>query len=88
MLLKEDDVDEIQQEILREIKHLSIDQATIKAKLDSYLTNQDRLETSLKDVKKEVNKVSRHEYIIKGMLWVYGVLFSFVLYKFFPSRFD
>lgn len=83
--LKEMTVNDIQHEILAEIKDLSVQQATFSTKLDSYLENQHRLENDIIALKEAIKPISRHESILKGFLWIIGIMIPAFIYKFIKT---
>ena len=80
-------MDDLQLEILSQVKDLAVSQATLAAKLDSYLEYQTKLEEKLNVVVHDNKKISKHDFIIKGILWMYGLLVSAYVYAFFSNRF-
>lgn len=82
------DVNDIHLEILEEIKKLAVEQATLKATIEAHLVQCDKIEEDIKDLQKDTIKLNKHDFIIKGMLWVYGAIISTLLYKFIPGRFS
>ncbi len=79
-------MNDIQHEILKEIKGLAVQQATLSAKLDSHLENQERLEDEVDKLKIETKIVAKHDLIIKAALWVYGIIISALIYNFFSGK--
>lgn len=78
-------MNDLQHEILAEIKDLAVAQATLSTKLDSYLECQTKLEVDVIALKEGIKDVSKHDFILKGTLWLYGIILSAFIYKIFSK---
>jgi hypothetical protein len=76
--------DKHQREILEAIRELSVNQGVLKEKVEAHLKKTEKLEASIDKIEDEFKMVHKHDYIIKGSLWLYGFIFTFLAYKLFP----
>lgn len=81
-------MNDIQLEILEEIRKIAVDQAALRATVESHLDRNEKNERDIEALQKDTIKLNKHDFIIKGMLWIYGAIISTLLYKFLPSRFS
>lgn len=72
-------MDGILMEILNEVKSLAVKHAEIDAKLDSALLINGKQEEEIKVIQSSIKAVHEHSVIIKAMLWVYGIIVSFIV---------
>ena len=77
---------DIQLEILEEIKKLAVDHATIKANLESHLKSQERHEEAIEALQNDTKKLAKHDFILKSMLGVYGVIISGFIGKYISGH--
>lgn len=72
-------MDEILYEILEEVKGLAVKHAEIKGLLDAHIQKDIKQDAEIADLKDSVKSVREHGIIIKGMLWVYGIIVSLIV---------
>lgn len=80
-------ITDLQKEILDEIKKIAVDQSTLKANIESYMKQTDKHEVQLQKIEEKLTEVNKHGVIIKGMLWVYGLIVSLLIGKYITNRF-
>ena len=80
------EVNDVLLEILSEVKKLSSEQATTNAKLENCVKTTDRQEVDIKQLQNTGVEVQKHSTIIKGMLWVYGLVIAGVIGKYITTK--
>lgn len=80
------EVNEVLLDILNEVRKISSEQSSTNAKLEACVKMTDRQEEDIKALQITDNEVHKHGVILKGMLWVYGIIFSGVLVKYIASK--
>lgn len=80
------EINEVLLEILSEVKKLTSEQSTTNAKLEACIKMTDRQDIEIRTLQANNTEVHRHGVIIKGMLWMYGIIISGLIVKFFSSK--
>ena len=81
------EVNEVLLEILSEVKKLSSEQATTNAKLEACIKMTDRQESDIRILQANDSEVHKHGVILKGMLWMYGLIIAGIVGKIIGSKF-
>ena len=81
------EVNEVLLEILDQVKRVANEQSAFNARLESVSKITDRQEVDIKELQVVSQDVHRHGVILKGFLWVYGLIISGVLVKLISSKF-
>lgn len=74
-------MDDILVEILTEIKNLSVQHAETKTLLEAHIACDKDQDKQIEEIQSNVKDVKTHGTIIKGMLWVYGIIVSLLISK-------
>jgi hypothetical protein len=74
-------MDEVLYEILQEVKNLSVQQAELRAILEGHKNSDAKQDIEIAELRESVKSVREHGVIIKAMLWVYGIIVSFIISK-------
>ena len=77
------EVKEKNQEILKEIKDISVKLAGVESSIYHQKEDLDRISTYLIGLDKTKSMVDKHDVQLRGFMWVLGVIVSFLAAKMF-----
>jgi len=72
-------------EIMQALKELSVDQASLKERVESHLYQTNELKGKVNQIEQTVKVVPKHDIFIKASIWVYGVIITVVSANWFKG---
>ena len=81
------EVNEVLLEILDEVKKLAVEQASVNARLEACVLMTNRQDADIKVLQVNDSEVHKHGVILKGMLWMYGLIVAGLVGKLLSSKF-
>lgn len=73
------------EEVLKAVQAIAVAQAVTNQKIDTCLSNMEKLDKEVEKLNEDSKKLAQHDFIIKSVLWVYAFLITTIGYKLFPK---